>query len=370
MPYFLKHFFDPYFDHKKLKPAENKDGSVDHYDLSYVQNVYANQVLAEWLEIDEEEVHQYDPSFVFPEKNVQVGPNCLVNPDNPEQIIATANGYVFYDQDKITVKTVLNVRGDVDFHTGNIHFAGDMIVHEKVNSGFSIKARDIRVKGVVEGAQIKAAGSLLVEQGVKGQDSALLRTEKKMRLRFAEKATLQAKSHILIEESCLHCDTYANGSVAVKEKLIGGSCFARDQIYVGSQLGGGISTRTSLILGKNPFWILKSEKLEKKILELGKQIEELKASAQSSQESKDILYKRIESKERKYQLLTKKLGSIWDKMNMPQDSKSRVIVPGEVRPGVQIWIGSAQLRNEDYLEDVCFYFEDGQIKTQSPAPRL
>ena len=42
--------------------------------------------------------------------------------------IAAAKGYVFYLNGKITVKTLLNVRQDVSFQTGNIFFVGDMAV--------------------------------------------------------------------------------------------------------------------------------------------------------------------------------------------------------------------------------------------------
>ena len=68
MPYFLKNYFDPYFDYRKLKPAKHKDGSVDHHNLSYVQNVVDSQVLAEWQSIAENQVEQYDSNLRLQEK--------------------------------------------------------------------------------------------------------------------------------------------------------------------------------------------------------------------------------------------------------------------------------------------------------------
>ncbi len=68
MPYFLHHYFDPDFDYQRLKPKIREDGKVDHYNLDYVQNVIAGQVLAEWKEVDLTEVDNLDSRFVS-EKN-------------------------------------------------------------------------------------------------------------------------------------------------------------------------------------------------------------------------------------------------------------------------------------------------------------
>lgn len=47
MAYYLRHFFNPDFNHKKLRPETLKDGDVSQHYLGYVQNVVAGQVLAE-----------------------------------------------------------------------------------------------------------------------------------------------------------------------------------------------------------------------------------------------------------------------------------------------------------------------------------
>ncbi len=95
-----------------------------------------------------------------------------INPQNKNQIIATANGYVFYFEGKIAVKTVLNVRRDVDFHTRNVYFVGDLIVHGTVRSGFEVKGHNVRIKGKVEAAKVYAGGSILIEGGIKGGGEA------------------------------------------------------------------------------------------------------------------------------------------------------------------------------------------------------
>ena len=52
MPYYLKHYFMPDFNHKRLRPVAMADGNTAMHYLGYVQNVVAGQVLAELIYLD------------------------------------------------------------------------------------------------------------------------------------------------------------------------------------------------------------------------------------------------------------------------------------------------------------------------------
>ena len=47
MPWYLRHFFDPDFDHTALKPRPLARGRCDMRNLGYARNVLPGQVLAE-----------------------------------------------------------------------------------------------------------------------------------------------------------------------------------------------------------------------------------------------------------------------------------------------------------------------------------
>ena len=157
------------------------DGNVhDHY-LGYVQNVVAGQALAELIPLDEThagkiasgkehphsgriEKHKkaakkelksseapaiagnalehdipgqthIDPRYLYDNPIFPLGPNCGHDPSNPNRIIALVSGYCFYNKGLITVKKLLNVRQDINFSTGNILFAGDVVVHGDIYPG-------------------------------------------------------------------------------------------------------------------------------------------------------------------------------------------------------------------------------------------
>jgi hypothetical protein len=143
MPYFLKHRFDPDFNHLKRKPSEREDGRLDHYNLNYVQNVLKGDVLAEWQEVTEADAVELDQRHLYPKKVFPRGPRTEVNPENPDQLLAADDGYVFYDAGLIRVKKLLNVRQDVDFSTGNVSFVNNMVVHGAVNPGFRVQAKNV-----------------------------------------------------------------------------------------------------------------------------------------------------------------------------------------------------------------------------------
>ncbi|MBT8764196.1 DUF342 domain-containing protein [Desulfohalobiaceae bacterium Ax17] len=367
MPYYLHHYFDPYFDYQKLKPKQLEKGKVDYYNLGYVQNVIAGQVLAEWKEIAPEDVDQYDQNFIYDKKEFPIGPNCAVNPQNEDQLIATANGYVFYYQGKIAVKTVLNVRRDVDFHTGNIYFVGDMIVHGSVRSGFEIRANNIRVKRLVEGAKVEAGGSMVIEEGVKGSGQALIKAGENLRTPFCEKAELVVQEKLIIDGLCLHSVLFAGKYVMVKGRLIGGHVCSSSLVYAGEQLGGGMGAKTVLVLGYDALLFREVRQIEQSISELKKDIFLVESKLRKGPEYEKEYGPKLRTLEGKLRIFTKKREELWTRMEGSLNHKARVICPGEIRPGVEISIGPAYYKVDDFLQDVCFYFEDDEIKLKSPA---
>ena len=373
MPYHLRHYFDPEFDHLKLRPRQLADGSVDHYDLNYVQSVVSGQLLAEFEEIGSEADAPHDAytGLIFEEPEFPAGNGTAVNPDNPLQLMATQNGYVFYLDGEIAVKRTLNVRHDVDFSTGNISFVGDIRVHGSIRAGFTVSARDIEVMDIIEAATVKAQGSLACASGLKGADHGEIEVGKSIKIGFCEKGVLKAGHDILVETACLHSEVYAGRSMAVKGRLIGGETHCLNYLLVDEQLGGGSGAETHIVMGYDPMLLYADKQLARSNEEL---IEELRSvetmlarlprngeAAREIQAKAQALHKTL------LQLQSRRIR-LWDRINQTHRLEScRIIVPGQVRPGVEISIGQAYMKIEDFLEDVHFRFTDNEIIVASPA---
>lgn len=357
----LKHFFNPDFDHFHMIPVEQKNGRVDHYNMGYVQNVVRGQVLAQWID-DEEGKCELNTRY-FEKKEFPIGNHCAVNPHNPDQLLSTATGYVFYNPEGlITVKTVLNVRGDVDFSRGNIFFVGDMIVHNSIKSGFDVKARNINVYGHIEASNVKAGGFLKCDSGIKGGGTACVDAGGDIKTSFCEKATLISSGNILIDSNCLHTRIYSEGKLAVKGRLIGGPCYCYEYAYIGEQLGGGLSNNTQIIVGYKPSLLLKIDNIDEQIAKIEKDCKDFERQRRTGPAHKVEFDGRIGRSKMKINFLNEKKRKIWEAMQESEKiEECRVMVAGKVKVGVEISIGQAYYKVEEPMHDVCFYCKDNEI---------
>ncbi|HDQ41748.1 MAG TPA: DUF342 domain-containing protein [Desulfonatronum sp.] len=365
MAFFLKHHFDPDFNHLDIKAKVGQGDRVDHLNRDYVHNVVAGEVLAEWIEVPEEMEGAYDPRFLFDHKTFPIGPNCLVDPTNQDRFLAGVNGYVYYDLDrKIAVKTLLNIRCDVDYATGNISFVGDIVVHGAIRSGFSVKGRNILVNGPVEGAAVEASGAMQIDAGVRGDNRAEIRANGSIKLKFCENALVSAGKNVFVQGSAMHCKIYAGNALAVGEKLIGGQVVCRRMVHVGEQLGGGLSTVTNIVLGYDPFLLHKMSEIEGRIEALQRERPRMAAQAAKKLPNADQRFKDLEHE---VDLFQKQLTILSGKLAAEDVSTCAVVAPGEVRPGVEVSIGQLFHSIADFLRNVRIRCKNNQIAVESPA---
>ena len=251
MQYYLRHYFNPDFDYLRPKPGVGEDGeSSDLYSLGYVQNVIAGQLLAEVIPLEQAGAEP-DPRFVLSRPVLPGGANTRVDPAYPNYLLSTSNGYVFYNNGKITVKRLLNVRQDVSFRTGNIFFVGDMAVHGSVRSGFSVQANNLRIMGMVEGGVARARRDLMVDGGARGGagQHCLLDAGDKLLTPFLEKIEARARGNMVVEKYCLYSTVYAGANMVVREQVYVSTINAYGSVYVGRQLGNKAAISTKIYLG-------------------------------------------------------------------------------------------------------------------------
>lgn len=370
MPFYIKHYFDPDFDHTRLAPKEMDDGSVDHYELSYVQSVASGQLLAELIELEDENRDGVDSRFILEEDSIPAGRGTGVRQSEPKKLFAARDGFVLYEDGRICVRKTLNVRHNVDFKTGNIHFVSDLNVFGTVNTGFALKARNIDIEGHVQGSNIHALEQLSCRSGVKGGGQALLESGKDMKLSFCEYATLKAGRNVLIKGACLHSKIYAGNNLAVGSRLIGSEVYARDYVYVGEQLGGGMGAEISITLGYNPALLYADMEIDRRLKKEFEAVRHAEAQVAKGGVQAKEFGRVLEESRVQLEKVRRRKRRLWATINRTEHiHKCKVLVPGVVKPGVEISIGKAYLKVDDYLEDVVFFFEDDEVKV-GPSSKL
>jgi hypothetical protein len=369
MPYVLKFFFDPDFERRRLRPKSRDDGTVDQYDLGYVQNVVTGQVLAEWETFDLNAPPPLEAilsdDMAFPH-----GEGCRVDPQNPVQLLAAVNGHVAFTDGRVTVRETLSIGRDIDFHTGNIVAVGDVLVGGNVRSGFMITGRNVTIRGIVEGAQIRGMGQLSCQAGIQGGSRATLRAGKSLRAKYCENATLHAAQNILIDGSSMHCRLFAGEKLAVKGRLVGGEAYCGEAIYVGEQLGGGGQSQTRLLLGYDPERINRDQNLKAQAREEMIEVEACRQEASRHGEPSPECGTILERHLRHLETYKAQLQRLWASPAATRRfSACRVIVPGRVGANVEIGIGEAVLNVPEDTRDVIFRYQDGEIVMEHPALR-
>jgi uncharacterized protein (DUF342 family) len=366
MPYYVRHFFDPDFTHEKLKPNVLKDGNVDMHYLGYVQNVIPGQVLAEVLNLDEHpDLDNYNPRFIFPERVFPCGPNCEPHPDFPSRILARTSGYVFYHNGLITVKHLLNVRRDVDFHTGHIIFTGDIVAHGNVRSGFAMQGDNLLVKGVVEGAELIAEGDIACEAGLKGGN---LRCGGNVKLAFCENARVHAGGNLEIEGSCLHSEIFADGGVLIKGRLQGGKIHAGNLVYVKEQIGSE-NAFTKVTLGYDPSLYYQLSLLEGELTGLEQRLAHMEHLVQRKPELLDAYDLTLRLLKEKIDISTHKREELHNGFQEGSFSaaRCRLVCPGLVAPGLELDIAGEHVEILEERGGVEFYLENNEIVCQAIA---
>ena len=369
MQFLLKHYFDPDWDPARLKPEKQADGSVDHHELHFVDNISAGDVIAEWIPLDESDV--VDQRFVSDDKVFPAGRGTGVKRDTPDILYAAVDGYACYKDGKIRVRETLTVHRDIDYRTGNISFVGNIAIEGSIRGGFSMHGRDVRVNGPVEGAHIVARNNLDCRGGVKGGRTAHLESGNDMKLAFCEYATLLSKRDVLIKGALMHSEVFAGRRLAVGGRLTGGHICAYDFIYVGEQLGGGMDTDTILVLGYDPALLNADRQFNERIKVVHDNIAFFEKILHKGKEYKAEYEPKLAAAYKELELLKGLKVKLWDGIYATERlDECRVLVPGVVKPGTEISIGSAYLKVDDFLEDVFFYYENYEVKIGASAGKM
>ncbi|MBR4741765.1 MAG: DUF342 domain-containing protein [Desulfovibrio sp.] len=365
MLYYLQHFFNP--DSVSLETLTDNAASgetLDLYNLGYVQNVIKGQLLAQIIpmEVLEEGIER---RFVLNTLEFPAGQNTFVHPDYPQYLLAAANGYVFYQHGRITVRQVLAVQEDISFRTGNINFVGDMTIQGAVRSGFSVLGNNVRIKGMIEGGIARSCHDMIIDGGARGTASghSLIDSGGKLLVNFLEQVEARARGNIVINKYCLYCTVYAGNNLLVKEQLYGGNINVFSNIYIGKQLGNKAGIATNIYLGFDPLNMRRLQKLQSFLSSLTSSISHLRGIIghlpSNANEQTLKLQRLIKQKE----TITATIKKIAKKLHTDETlvNKCRLIVAGLVYPGVEISIGNCYFAVEKIYENVVFRVENDDL---------
>ncbi|MCL4516006.1 MAG: FapA family protein [Firmicutes bacterium] len=366
---------------EKVTPVELEDGRVDWHNLQLVENVQPGQVLAVRVPPTRGKLGKTVTGKILvpkPGKDVRLpkGKNAEVSQDGLT-LIALIAGQVVSANGRINVYAIHEVKGDVDFSTGNIDFVGNVVVRGNVLSGFTVRAAgSVEVRGSVDGASIIAGGDVVILRGIQGKDRGQLIAGNNVYARFLEHAKVEAVGEVVVTEAIMHCDVNAGKKIEVngKKGLIVGGLLRAGELVSAKVIGAKLGTRTEIEVGVIPEIRKELTRLtqemgekERNLIQVEKAFKMLSGAVeqgrQLAEKEKDLLLKLSET----YEQLQEETNMLRERLSQTEKmlenaTRGQVRATLTVHPGTKITIGNATVLIRDELAKVLFYLQDGEIR--------
>lgn len=210
------------------------------------------------------------------EAKVLVGRNTELNEDKT-QLVSKMDGQLKFQGGRFNVDPQLDVSGDVNYDVGNIDFYGDVRITGDVREGFTVRsAGSVIVDGLVEAATIEADGDVIIQNGIAGDERAVIRAGGTVKAAYMESCTVYAGKEVYANNiigSYIYCDE----KIIVKSgrgTIIGGRHVAGKKIEA-TTIGCRAERPTELVVGETPNIQKKKEDLQAFIEKTGKELEEM-----------------------------------------------------------------------------------------------
>ncbi len=363
------------------KKTNNDNEKVDFYNLGTIISVAKDQKLA----IVHPSIKGKAGVDVFgriipPEKVKQVagpkGTNTYYDEKYPNILLSKIGGYLTFSHGKLSVSSKYNVKGNVDFHTGNISSKGGLVVKGDVRSGFKLDLdKSITINGFVNDAEIKSQGSITINGGFWGSGKGKISAAGDVTVRHVRNQSINADGDIVIMKEAVDSQLYAKGSVLSQTGqaiIIGGTTIAAKDVIVRS-LGNKFHVKTKVQVGFDYELLEKSlelstsiDELKNKLTQQGIRIKQFSNPESLSVKAKKRLrkiiseYQEIKSSMEK---LIKEKEEYDNILNLP--SQSKVKISGDIFPGVEIVIKKTVFKVTRKLRNKTFSLsktEEGKIE--------
>jgi uncharacterized protein (DUF342 family) len=156
----------------------------------------------------------------FPTKtavSVELGQNVS---QRGADIFAEKSGrVVMVNERKISVEEVLEIKGNVDYHTGHVVFPGSVILDGDIDDGFKVySGASILCKTSVDASDINAKGDLIVQGGLIGRQSAHVKVGGELQAKFAQNCRLAVKGNAKIAGAIVGSRLYCLGKLDMGDK--------------------------------------------------------------------------------------------------------------------------------------------------------
>lgn len=162
-------------------------------------------------------------------------------------------GVLHHEDGTLRVEPCLQVEQYVDFSTGHIRFAGDVVVREGVRDLFEVRSTgSVQVTGLVEAARIITGHDFSADGGMAGREKGSVEVGRDMTARHLSGVLGSVRRHLEVEREIVNCQLTVGAELrAERAVLVGGSVAVAGRMAV-RDLGSQAGHETRVGIGSAP----------------------------------------------------------------------------------------------------------------------
>lgn len=357
----VKYFLDIERDTGSVYDTE---GQIDFREQHQIINVHRLQELGRWRRriepipgqgVDGKEILTSKASADTP---LRVGENIIKREerDGSVLLLSEIEGVLLISESGTpSVTDTVHISEDVDLSTGNVVANGTVIVDGSVRSGFRVDAsKDIIVRGIVEGAELRAGGSVKVEEGLIGEEDLKVIAGGDVTVKYSQNAWIEAKGDVEIQGSETASRIECRGSITATEgkgRLQGGRYRAGGSIVV-QELGSELGVPTFASAGVDPLNEREAKKILKALRELSAEERKQRQAATTVAVSSGKAPIKTGDIARRRKHLNAQLDRLQDGAGAGDEATITVLATAYY--GVEIAIGRHTLPLDESMTSPCF----------------
>ena len=368
------------------KPQIIDSGKVNHYELNLINQVKQGDWLGERIEATPGIPGKNVRGLKIPAIPGQAFPLLYDRASVQEAyangvttLFSKKDGAVYYKGDTIGVYDYLEIKGNIDFSTGNIDFDGYLSVKGTVEDNFTVTAnKDIEILGeygVGAAENISSSGgNIYIKGGIAGKGKTIVRCKKNLYVKYLSDITVECEGTVYVGFYCMNANIRAKQVIveSPRGRIIGGNIDAEICVDA-AEIGNRAETRTLITVrgfDRNDMRT-KQETITNTIQELKTALTKIKQQIKVYSYSGKLTDKQKNHFEQLKEQYSNIRDSIKEYETICREIISYLKVPGEgaviarkcIYPRVRVEIKGAV---EEILSEkrmVTYYYREGSLKT-------
>ncbi len=218
-------------------------------------------------------------------KKLMESVHSTVRADADGTLVASRDGVLSLAKGAVSILDEMDVKGSVDFSTGNIDFVGSVRIGEGVRDNFVVRATgDVTIKGLIEAATLLVGGDLHANMGIAARGHGALLVDGSLEVGYLNGLRGRVRGDAVIRRELVSCELIVGGHVKVERGAVLGGTLVCGKSLSAESIGSEGGARTTIAVGCRPLEARRAARLATLSKELSTKLPALENRALELQE--------------------------------------------------------------------------------------